>query len=345
MQRLCLIVTVDIYTELDFFGVKRNNNETFLFSKERAMSSLEILETFTIDNLPNLDTVVVGALELFTKVDVPVLNVHQYSRPLVVGSGNAEATGRIIFALSDAVFASESTYEEKLKNVPEIDGVIVISASGGKHAPGIVQTARSYNKDVMLITNTPGSDASRMLSPEKVHVFPKNREPYTYNTSTYLSMVFGHTQEDPAEITRFVKEFVDKLSFPDFAQYDKFYLIVPPEFTGVIRMLNVKFIELFGRKIARDIETSEYVAHATTVVPSDELFISFGKENVQWGNPKNRFNVPLPDDAGYAAMIAISYYVIGQIQKAHPPYFKDNIVKYTSEISEYFGSEISPIVE
>jgi len=44
-------------------------------------------------------------------------------------------------------------------------------------------------------------------------------------------------------------------------------------------------------------------------------------------------------------MMAVSYYIIGKIQKAHPPYFKDNIVEYVKKASEAFGHEIKAIVE
>jgi hypothetical protein len=105
-----------------------------------------------------------------------------------VGSGNAEATGRIIYETSDALFASESNFEAKLRAIPAIDGVVLISASGGKNAPAIARKARELGKHVTLITNTPGSPASRELDGGHgydEYIFPKNREPYTYNTSTY----------------------------------------------------------------------------------------------------------------------------------------------------------------
>ena len=146
-------------------------------------------------------------------------------------------------------------------------------------------------------------------------------------------------------LSSFIKNKIDKIKLPNFRKYDKFYILVPIEFSGIIRMLQVKFIELFGRKVARDVETSEYVKHATTVVPSDELFLSFGYNNDTWGTSENRLNIPLPTDAGYGTIMAVSYYVIGKIQKAHPDYFKENIEEYTKEVSKIFGSTISPIVE
>lgn len=148
---------------------------------------ITILENFSLDDLPDLDVAVLGALELFQKEKLPRLDLkNRFRRPLVVGAGNAEATGRIIFQDFDAVFASESDFEDKLKNIPAVDGVIIISASGGKHAPLISKRAREFGKTVILITNNPSAPAKEFVANENVLVFPKNREPYTYNTSTYM---------------------------------------------------------------------------------------------------------------------------------------------------------------
>lgn len=307
--------------------------------------NIDILNTFNLDNIPDLDVTVLGALELFQKEQLPKLELDAYKRPLVVGSGNAEATGRIIFEDTDAVFASESNFESKLEHIPDIDGVILISASGGKHAPIIAKRARELGKRVTLITNNANAPAKEFVEVKNLFVFPKNREPYTYNTSTYMGMILGKTHEDPGEIQRFIKERIDAVALPDLSRFDKYFLIVPPRFSDIIRMLQVKFIELFGRRIARDVETSEYMKHAVTVVPSGELFMSFGEENNTWGARDHRLNIPLPDGAGYAAMMAIGYYAIAQIQKQHPPYFKENIKVYTEEASKIFGQTITPIVE
>jgi len=307
--------------------------------------NIDTLTKFTLDIIPGLDVAVLGALELFQREKLPELNTKKYKRPLVVGSGNAEATGRIIFEDTDAVFASESNFESKLKHIPDIDGVILISASGGKHAPIIAKYAKDFGKSVTLITNNPNAEANKFIGDDKIFVFPKNREPYTYNTSTYLGMILGKTNEDPEKIREFIQQEIDTLTLPDFSRYDKYFIIIPPKFSGIIRILEVKFIELFGRRIARDVETSEYMKHAVTVVPSNELFVSFGEENTMWGEPDQRLHIPLPENAGYAMMMAIGYYVIAQIQKQHPPYFKENIALYVEKASKVFGSEIKVIVE
>lgn len=311
-----------------------------------AKDNLAILNNFDINSLPDLDTVVLGALERLADEDLPAIDISNYKRPLVVGSGNADATGRVIFGDSDAIFASESTFADKLAHIDGIDEVIIVSASGAKHAPIIARAARDAGKHATLITCTSNSPARQALAAGELvdHVYPKNREPYTYNTSTYMSMLLGYTREDAGAIQQFISDKIDTLALPDFSKFDKYYLLVPTEFAGIITFLQIKFIELFGRNVARDVGTTESILHANTVAPSDELFIAFGSPNDTWGKPENRLNVPLPASADYGAMMAVGYYVIAQIQKARPPYFKDNIASYCQFISSKFGENIEPIV-
>ena len=311
--------------------------------------NIKILESFTLADLPDLDVVVLGALELFQREVLPTINLEVYKRPLVVGSGNAEAMSRIIFQDFDAIFASESNFEQKLKTNKAIDGVVIVSASGEKHAPIIAKVAKSYDKHLTLLTNSVNSSASLEL--DHLHeydeyIFPKNREPYTYNTSTYMGYILGYTKENPKEIYDFIKKNLPDEMFEKFAKYDKFFLIVPPKFLNIIRMLEIKFIELFGRNVARDIATSEFVRHhVVEIAKSDELFISFGCENKDWGNEGNRLEIPLPENADYGAMMAIGYYVIGQIQKRQKQYFKEGIIAYAEKMASVFNEKVSPIVE
>mgnify|MGYP002621550998 CR=1 FL=1 len=307
----------------------------------------KIIQEFTTKNIPNLDICVLAALELFSNIKIPKIKIP-FKRPLVIGSGNAAATGRIIFEKHDAIFADESTVDLKLKNIKAIDGVILISASGAKHAPIIAKKAKAKKKPVILITNTKDSLAS--IYANQVYLFPKNREPYTYNTSTYMGPIFGYTKEDPKKILQYIKQKIDKIKLSDFKKYNRYYLIVPEEFTGIIRLLNVKFIELFGRRVARDIETLEYMKHATKLVPSsNELFIDFYTNskhiNKSYGAKEHKLHVPLPKAADYATMMAIAYYLIGKIQSQKPAWFKQNIVSYCKSVSEEYGYPILPIVE
>ena len=138
---------------------------------------LQIMQTFTLQNIPNLDTCVLAALELFSKTKLPSLPISKWKRPLVIGSGNAAAIGQIIFNDHDAVYANENSYQEKLLKIKNIDAVLIFSASGGKHAPLMAKEAKKRKKPVYLITNNQKALAAKELPSQNVFIFPKNREP------------------------------------------------------------------------------------------------------------------------------------------------------------------------
>jgi hypothetical protein len=62
--------------------------------------NLEQMKRFDESNLPDLDVVVLAALELFMRQGVPRLDLGRCQKPLVVGSGNAAATGAVNRALA-----------------------------------------------------------------------------------------------------------------------------------------------------------------------------------------------------------------------------------------------------
>jgi len=308
--------------------------------------NLKILQAFREENLPDLDTVTLGALELFATTPAPLFDFSQFKRPLVVGSGNAQVTGRILFEGQDAVFADESTYKLKLENVRDIDGAVLISASGSKHAVGIAEELQKHSLATWLLTNNAHAPAKAFVKEEKTLVFLKNREPYTYNTSTYMGMILSRTKESAPQLHSFLVDTIAPLIPDRFSQYNAFFLLVPEEFDAISEMFVTKFDELFGPLVQKRVFTFEQAKHAKTVVPSDrELFVSFGKENQLFGRKEQRLHIPLPENAGYGAMMAAGYYVIGRIQNQLPPYFKEHIASYVEETSKLFNSSIPVIVE
>lgn len=305
-----------------------------------------LLETFTLTTLPDLDVVSLGALELFSHTELPFIDFEQFKRPLVVGSGNAAVTGKLLFDDVDAVFADESSYMQAFTTHPSIDGAVLLSASGGKHAIEIAKYLKAKSIPVLLLTNNPQAPAKESLNPDSVFVFPKNREPYTYNTSTYMGMLLSKTHEDAEEILSFIETAVAPSIPKNLSAYGAFYFIVPETVSILKEMFKTKFDELFGPQLMARVFTYEQTKHAKTVIPHDtELFVSLGVENNIFGGSQNRLHIPLPEDADYATMMAVGYFVIGQIQKQFHPYFKERIESYCKETSEAFGSTITPIVE
>ena len=111
-------------------------------------------------------------------------------------------------------------------------------------------------------------------------------------------------------------------------------------------MLNTKFDELFQPAVSGRVFTPEQSKHAKSVVKYDkEMFISFGYENKLFGDSDKRLNIPLPTNCDYGGIMAVAYYVIGKIQKQHPPYFKDGIDDFTKNASKIFGQKIPSLVK
>jgi hypothetical protein len=310
------------------------------------MKNLETMNNFTLKNIPNLNEVILAALELFENGGVPKLNLGKYKKPLVIGSVNAFFTGKILFVNSSAVFANESDYKNKIKTNPDIDGCILISASGAKHAIPMAKFLKTKNIETRLLTNNPDAPAKKYIDDNKFFVFPKNREPYTYNTSTYLGMILGKTKENPKLIKEFILKRIKPILDKKKIKYDSYYLIIPNEFDSIRDMFLTKFDELLQPAVSGRCFTVDQSMHAKNVVVSDkELFISFGYANEDYGLKNNRLHIPLPDKADFGALMAIGYYVIGKIQNSQPPYFQQNIKNYMKRTSKIFGKEMKAIVE
>lgn len=278
--------------------------------------------------LINLDECTVNALELLSESKLPKIK-STFKNPLVVGSGNAAAIGEILFR---GVFANESNYLEKLKT-EKVDGCILISASAGKHAPIIAKQMKKKKIKTILLTTNPKGEATKLV--DKTYTFPKNIEPYTYNTSTYLGMILSKTGEDPKKILAFLK----KIKTPSLKKYNSYFFIVPEKFDRVRELFETKFDELFGPMIQGEAFTYEQTKHAKTVVKSNkELFISLGVSNKVFG--KNKLNYNLPKWADFGLIFCLGYYLIGKIQETNEPWFKENIENYVKEASKLFKEKI-----
>jgi hypothetical protein len=235
------------------------------------------------------------------------------------------------------VFASESQYQRVLERMPDLDHAVVISASGGKHAPILIKDLIRRGLMPHLITCDADSPAARLLAKDRVTATRSQAEPLTYNTSTYLGMILAKTREDPAQIKRFILDEIQP-ALPDFAPYRAFYLMLRPRFEVEREMFVTKFDELFGGRISGRCYTTEQTLHAKTVVPWDkELFVALGCANAHFGSA--RLQIKLPDNAGFAQMLAVGYYLIGRIQKAMPPWFKQHVGAYERLQSQLFAEK------
>ncbi len=283
---------------------------------------------------PNLHDVVLQALDLHASYKLPHLRLEPAHKRIVVASGNALPTGRILFSNEQAICCSEGRYQALLEQNSEIDSAVIVSASGAKHAPIIIDELLSRGLPTYLVTSTEHSPASDRLPADRVFTTRSTDEPITYNVSTYMGMILARTHEDPATIKEHLLETILPL-IPDFTKYKAFYLLFQPRFEEQLEMFTTKFDELFGGRLNGRCYTWEQTLHAKTVVPwAKELFISFGYKNDDFGI--SRLNLPLPDQPGFACVMATGYFIIGHIQAQFPPWFKQHSENYKLEQERLF---------
>lgn len=295
--------------------------------------------------IPDLHEVVLRALDLHASYEIPRLQFAPASTRLVIASGNALPTGQVVFSDEPAIFSDEGQYSAALDRYPFIDSAVVVSASGEKHAPVIISDLLARGLSPYLITCSPNSPAAVMLPPERVLATRSIQEPITYNTSTYMGMMLAKTREDTSSIKHHLLANVLPL-ITGFEKFEAFYIMVPPHFELVAPMFITKFDELFGGRLTGRCYTTEQTLHAKTVVPWEkELFIGIGVNNEDFG--LERLNIPLPDNAGYVAMMATGYFLIGHIQAQKPAWFKAHAVEYAARQKALFERRASippPIV-
>ena len=279
--------------------------------------------------IKSLDDIVLAALDFFSKNEPVKLGAKEFKFPLVVGSGNAYNTGKIIFGNNSAIFATESDFKSVIKQYEPliksktISEVVVISASGEKDSVWELELAKKSGLKTVLITCSGDSSAAKIA--DQVFTYRKLPEPYTYNTSTYLGMILSATSEKAETIKKTIK----KIKVPrKFKQYQSYSFILPDKFGSLAPMLDIKRHELFGPKVSLRAFSFGEARHAKFVVrDKKELVISFGK-NLYFGEPESRWEINLPDGSDYGTMMAVTYHLVGLIQKSKPDYYKKNIIRF-----------------
>lgn len=283
--------------------------------------------------LINLDEAVLNALNLFIKSPPPNTNINKFKLPFVVGSGNAYNTGQILFSEKTAIFADESNFTsiinsyKKLIDKKIITQALIISASGGKDSVWELELAKKINLKTTLFTTKRNSDAAKIA--DEIYIFESLDEPYTYNTSTYMGMILSSTKEDIKKI----KKYIEEIKFPKkFDRYDAFSFVLPDKYLSICPMIDIKKSELFGPLLSLRAFSQGHARHAKFVIRTPkELVISINSKNEFFGEPNSRWDIKIPNDFSFAAVMAITYFIVGKIQSTKPEYFKNNIKNYVTD--------------
>ncbi len=282
--------------------------------------------------LDSLNITVLKALEFLKQKPLINLDIKKYDFPIVIGSGNAYNTGQIIFSQQKAIFANESNAKEIFKRYQKlianksISHVIIISASGEKDSVWEIKETKKSKLKTVLLTCSPESSAAKIA--DEVIIFPKLSEPYTYNFSTYLSMIAAANKANIADIEKFILN----LQIPKkFKSYRAYAFILPDEQASIAPMLEIKKSELFGPNLSLRAFSYGESRHAKFVIrEKDELVISLGT-NKYFGHPQSRWEIEIPKKNNPALTMALSYFLIGLIQMSKPDYYLQHIEKFCND--------------
>ncbi len=279
--------------------------------------------------IPNLNQTVLEALEFFSKNPPVEFKLPKKQLILAVGSVNALSTAKILLNNQASIFADESNLKEVLKIYKPlikkkiINQALVISASGEKDAVWEIKAIKKLGLKTMLLTCNP--EASSIKLADKHQVFKKITEPYSYNFSTYLSMILGFYKEDPKKIETFIKKIKVAKNLSNFKY---FTFILPDKYRAIADMIKVKDDELFATKSSLRAFSYGQARHAKFIYQDkDEMVISFG-ENKYFGHPRNRWEINLNDKDNFALTLSLAYYLVGLIQELRPDYFKKSLKDY-----------------
>ncbi|NCC71593.1 hypothetical protein EOM09_08535 [bacterium] len=227
------------------------------------------------------------------------------------------------------IFADEGNLKEVLKIYKPliqkkiIRQALIISASGEKDAIWEINEAKKYKLKTQLLTCNKQASAAKIA--DKTRVFKKITEPYSYNFSTYLSMILAKYQENPKKI----KNFLNKLNVPKkFNNFQYFTFILPDKYRAITDMIKVKDDEMFAANSSLRAFSEGQARHAKFIYQAKkELVISFGS-NKYFGYPENRWEIKLPKYENYAFHLSLGYYLVGLIQTKKPDYFKNSLEDY-----------------
>ena len=139
-----------------------------------------------------------------------------------------------------------------------------------------------------------------------------------------------------------IKDYINALKLPqNFNDYKAYSFVLPDKYLNVCPMLDIKKSELFGPNLSLRAFPQGHARHAKFVIRSkDELIISINEKNEYYGDPNSRWEITIPEEFSYAAIMAITYYVIGKIQLAKPQYYKENITNYVNDYGpKAYGSD------
>ncbi len=281
------------------------------------------------NQIPYLNESVLIALKFFQEEKRLKVKLPKDKLILAVGSVNAFNTAKLLLQNQATIFADESNLNKSLEIFNSvikdklIKKAVLISASGEKDAVWEINELKKRKIEVTLLTCNP--QASTIKLADQYYVFKRLGEPYSYNFSTYFSMLLSVFNEEIKPMINYIKNLKIEGQLKSFSY---FTFILPNIYRPIAEMIKVKDDELFAANSSLRAFSLGQARHAKFIYQSKkEMVISFG-ENNHFGHKENRLELKLPKKVGPAFVLALSYYIVGLIQKQKPDYFKKSLKDY-----------------
>ncbi len=156
--------------------------------------------------------------------------------------------------------------------------------------------------------------------------------------STYFSILYSFFKPNLDEL----ESKLENLNLPELENFDKFFFILPDEVKEAKEMIQIKWMELFGRELGFSAQNTSAFYHGATVIKTDELFLNFSDlkpDQSLLGKNVWQTNSPPSDPAEAMALL---YYTLGKIQQKHNGLlnkFEMSIKEYKNMVFKYFHTK------
>jgi hypothetical protein len=283
------------------------------------------------EKIEKLDHYAIKTLESLPNWKYPELKIEKSGKNIFMGSGDAANTGKIFAQILGGRALNVCNYQIFFENEPNRDSdIYIVNASGGKDGLKMAKWLTERNWHPKLLTNNPEPPAGKYLRPEDIFVFPADKEPPTYNVSTYASMIYWLLKEDLPQIEDKIKN----LEIPDLRKYKFIFFMVQDKYETLGRMATRKIAETLAGVGANGCGYSNAVHGMLTQPNKDRLVFCM---NCKYEGSGDVYELNIDS---YLGLLLCIHYIVGKNQTDQD---SENILRNYMENAKRQGWEFNKV--
>lgn len=259
-----------------------------------------------MEQLPqHLDHFVVEALKAFPTWQYPEVDLPVSDRNVFIGSGSASCAADFFAEKFGGLAFHASNYKKILSRMQDKNfaSINIVSASGGKDSLPMADFCQEVlGQKANLITCNPDAPAKEKTA--KQFVFPAFKEPPTYNTSTYGSMLYWLFKEDSDKILNRL----ENLTIPNLREYGYVFFMADDKYATIADMAMRKVAET-NQGVAVNAAGFTQGSHGMLRQPADNRLVF--TINYEYPFPEKKYDLKAD---GYLEAMMLIYYIIGKNQ-------------------------------